>query len=670
MPESAPSSVPLHVGAAWYPECWPEDQWRADVDRMKELGVNCVRLFESAWHRLEPREWEHDFEWANRALDMLKEADIGVVLATPTAAPPAWLVTKYPEVLATRPDGRRLAHGRRRHYSPVSARYREFCARIVDQMVHAFRGHDAVVGWQVDNELGGADYGPEARRAFHAWLHERFGHVDDLNKAWGLEFWSQAYEYFEQIPVPAIGDVGRAPVPDDLRHHPSLMLAFQRFLNDQWSGFVQTQCEVIRAGFDKPVSTNMTPNWAMNYFRQNHLMDRVAMTLDAPDLMHLDRMRAEKPGVPFWLLQTRASADSAPLTAWLATLAGAEMTLFHPWRQNWSGQDMSTPGIVNATGQWGPQKPPIEKAFAQLKDHAQFLADNPPVEARVAVVMSNESAWAFSIDPPEPNFNYEQVWRDEFYAPVARQHYWRDVIDQNADFCPYHVLLVPLVPVLFPPTKERLKEWVEGGGCLLVGPLTGHRNEEFTAWTDQALGGLEDLLGATCTGAFPVQPGTKLVWGDTPPEGDTPAEGDAAANEVPTSDPRGLGHGFTPAAARPLARYRGGHGDGQSAILMHKLGQGSVITLGCRVDPDTYLDLVHTLCELAKVEPLAKGSPDVIVLPRMKPDASIAAYGLVNPTDQPQKIQLPHPGTDRLTGRTVGPELDIAPHEVLLIETA
>src|SRR5260221_10087278 len=165
--ETAPIPSSLHIGATWMPESWPEDQWALDVGRMKELGINCVRLFETAWHRFEPREWEFDFDWATRVLDMLKDAGIGAVIATPSAAPPAWMVSKYPEILRVTPDGRRSGHAPGRRYSVVSSRYREFCARIVDQMVHAFRGHEAVVGWQIDSQMSGADYGNEARRAFH-----------------------------------------------------------------------------------------------------------------------------------------------------------------------------------------------------------------------------------------------------------------------------------------------------------------------------------------------------------------------------------------------------------------------------------------------------------------------------------------------------------------------
>jgi beta-galactosidase GanA len=686
-PAATPADTPhpkrLHVGASWQPELWPEEQWARDIDRMREVGVNCVRLFDFAWHKFEPREWEFEFDWAVRVLDKLKEAGIDAIVATPTAAPPPWMATRHPEILQYLPEGRRTTPGKRRNYSVISPRYREFVGRIVDQMVHAFRGHEAIVGWQVDHEMSGADYGPEARRTFHTWLHDRFGNIDALNAAWCTEFWGQAYEYFEQIPVPAVADVGHSPVPDALRHHPSLMIAFQRFINDQWSSFIQSQCEVVRGAFDTPVSTNMSPNWGMNYFRQNHLLDRVGMSLkrDAAELssalMHFDRMRAEKPGVPYWLLDAKSDGRGVYAFGWLSTLMGGDLLLHATWREPWAGQQMARGGFVTPTGRWTAQRQALATLAAQLNEQAEFLANHPPVEARVGLVMSNESAWAFSIDPPEPDFEYESVWRDDFYLPVAQTHYWRDVIDQNADFCPYHVLIVPLVPMLFRPTKDRLKEWVQGGGCLLLGPLTGHRSEEFTAWTEQDFGGLEDLIGATCSGSFTTQeaPETRITWGtDAPPAGVLTSVSMSATPDNPTpeplpsSTPRGLGHAFTPTTAHALARYQHGPSAGQAAIVMNKLGQGTVLTVGARVDRESYLDLVHTLCELARIQPLATGSPHVAVIPRMNPDTSISAYGLVNLTEQEQTITLEKSGTDRLTDRPLGPDITLAPLEVLLLE--
>lgn len=373
--------------------------------------------------------------------------------------------------------------------------------------------------------------------------------------------------------------------------------------------------------------------------------------------------------MPFWLLGTPVRGRTAKAFGWLAALMGSEIVLVDPWREPWAGTRMSAGGVVSATGRWTHSKEPLEELASQFKAQAEFLSARPPVEARVGVVMSNESAWAFSIEPPEGDFVYEAVWRDDFYLPIAQTHFWRDVIDQSADFCPYQVLILPLVPMLYRPTRDRLKEWVEGGGCLLLGPLTGHRTEEFTAPTDQEFAGLEELMGATCTGRFSIEVGDKarILWGDGAPPASSEDAGEPV--EIPSSTPRGLCHAFAPTTAHVLGRYHG-CGTTDAAIVMNKVGQGTVITLGARVDRDSYLDLVHTLCELVKIEPLATGSPNVAVIPRMNADTTIAAYGLVNLTDTPQTITLPKPGTDRLTGRALGPEIDLEPHEVILLDLA
>jgi len=685
-------TTPLHIGAAWYPELWPEDQWEADIARMKEVGITCVRLFEYAWHKFEPREWEFEFSWATRLLDLLHTSGISVICCTPTAAPPLWMLTRYPEIVTTRGDGKRPIHTGGRVASAVSSKYREFCTRVVDQMVHAFRGHESIIAWQIDRDLGGTDHGAESRRGFHSWLLERFGAIDLINRAWGTGYRGQSFEYFDAIPVPPIG-LGSGAVPPEQRLHPSLMIAFQRFINDQWSTYVQNQCETIRGGFETPIVAAMTPGWGLNWFRLNHLLDRSTAAL-YPDarhypasMMYFDRMRAEKPGQTFWLLETspswsagthsvsghgagtgtgrirndHRSAAGTKAFAWLSVLSGGEMVMFGNFRQHAAGPAMSDGAIVTATGRWAPARDAVSELAKSFAEHGKWLVDHPPVEARIAVMVSNESAWAFSADPGEEGFDYETIWRNDFYLPLCRAHYWRDVIDQTQDYCPYHVLIMPLVPILHKQTLERLKEWIEEGGCLLIGPLTATRNEDYTAFTDHEFGGMEALIGATSAARFTVQGVEKDV---------------TVSFELRTQDsalstsPRGWCEAFTPTTAQPLARYHGGYGAGHVAALIHKVGQGTVITLGCRVDESAYMSLVRHLCETAGVLPLAEGGPDVAVFPRMHPDTSIAAYGLVNLSQSEQKLRLPEPGHDRLTGRELATELTLAPFEVLIHQLA
>ncbi len=660
-----------HLGASWYPENWPEEEWEADADRMAELGFTLMRLFEFAWHRFEPAEGVYDFAWAERVLDLLHERGIKAMIGTPTAAPPAWLTTAYPEVLRTRADGSRARHGKRRHGSAVSARYREHAARIAGAMAEAFAGHPALHSWQIDNEMSGHDYGEEATRRFRDFLRERFGDIASLNRAWGLEFWSQAYDDFEQIELcPA--DVGSREAPE--RNHPSLIMATCEFQNRCWDGFIAAQCEAIRACSDKPITTNMTGLvGSMDWFRHNRNLDFVGASMYA-DLAHyqnnyprFDRMRAEKPGSRYMLLETAPNwsgggpvwnihhcPDGLRLLSWLSTLAGSAGTIFWQWRSHHAGQEMQHGTHVSATGKWRPGKEAWHRLAREYAELGPWLSRHPPRPAETALMMSTRAAWAFSIDPIDRENRYAERFRDDYHLPLARHHIHRDVIGEGADFSPYRVLLLPHIPILRADTRRRLAAWVEAGGVLLLGPLTGYRTEEFTAFTDHEFGGLEDLMGATCSGSFSPQ------WVES--------EIDVAFADGHRCHPRIWCDRFIADDATVLAHYHGGWGDGGAAVLEHEYGEGRVITLGCPVDEATWLQLVHRALEAAGLGPVAVGSTEVYVVPRCDATGHTVAYGVANTSREERAITLPAGGHDLLADEHVHPDVDLAPLQVRLIK--
>ena len=72
---------------------------------MKETGVKVVRVAEFAWSRLEPSEGDFQLDWLDRAIDLFHKYGLQVVIGTPTATPPRWLTTKFPDVLPIFADG-------------------------------------------------------------------------------------------------------------------------------------------------------------------------------------------------------------------------------------------------------------------------------------------------------------------------------------------------------------------------------------------------------------------------------------------------------------------------------------------------------------------------------------------------------------------------------------
>jgi beta-galactosidase len=183
----------MRLGVCWYPEQWPESDWADDVARMADLGLRVVRIGEFAWARMEPRRDAWDLGWLDRAVEAIAGACLRVVLGTPTATPPLWLLRERPEIRLVGPDGRVRPTGSRRHTCPTSPAYREESARVAEVLAARYGTHPALEAWQVDNEPGNHDsarcWCDACQRAFRGWLAARHGDVDRLNAAWGQAFW-------------------------------------------------------------------------------------------------------------------------------------------------------------------------------------------------------------------------------------------------------------------------------------------------------------------------------------------------------------------------------------------------------------------------------------------------------------------------------------------------
>ncbi|MGC9449997.1 MAG: beta-galactosidase [Oceanipulchritudo sp.] len=660
----------FHLGASWYPEMWPPEEWPKDIARMREVGFTLIRLFEFAWKRFEPREGEFDFAWAREILDQLHAAGIRAMLGTPTAAPPAWLTSAYPEVLQMHADGTRKTHGKRKHYNHHSSKYRAFARRIAAKMAEELGNHPAVHSWQIDNEMSGFDYGPETREKFHAWLEEKYGDIENLNRTWGLDFWSQAYDRFEQVPL-CTASVGSIAVPE--RHHPSLIMAIARFQNEAWTIFIREQVEEIRKHCHHPITTNMTGfigqmDWPAHF----RVLDRSGTSLYA-DLSHIhinyskmDRLRAEKPH-PFWMLETAPNwSGGGPVwnihhdhngvraVTWMTMFLGGSMVLYWQWRSHWAGQEMQHGTCVGQTGQWMPGKETWARLASEFKEHGEWLLAHPAQRGPIAIMANCENAWLFSIDPVDPENQYAKRILEDYYMPLKRSHYHRDIIDEQAGLSPYRLLICPHMSILREETREALEEWVREGGRLLLGPLVGTRSVEMTAWTDRTFGGLEDLMGAD--GAIRFTP----HWVE-----DTI---DVEFSDATRCHPKFWCEGFSPReGTEVLATYRGGYGDGHPAVVSRSLGKGRIITVGCPLEETAYLALVRSLAAEAGVHPVVEGSERVLACPRVDTEGKVVAIGLVNTVKERQAIRLPMAGTDLLNGESTGEDIHLNPLEVKII---
>jgi beta-galactosidase len=230
----------MPIGAYYYPEHWPEEQWERDIKRIAELGFDFTHYAEFAWARLEPEDGKFDFDWLDKCVALAGKYGLKVVMCTPTPTPPAWLTEKHPEILLATEDGFQVKHGMRLNANGTHPVYQQYIRRIVEKMAERYGRHPVVCGWQLDNEPhfeGLYDYSPFARTAFQQWLKEKYGTIDRLNKAWGAAFWSYTFNNFGQIDIPN---------KKERNNNPHAQIDFKRYSADAIAASLRFQATILR----------------------------------------------------------------------------------------------------------------------------------------------------------------------------------------------------------------------------------------------------------------------------------------------------------------------------------------------------------------------------------------------------------------------------------------
>ena len=239
------------LGVCYYPEHWTEDRWAIDAAQMIEAGLTWVRVGEFAWSRLEPSPGDLQLDWLERAINVLGDAGLKVILGTPTATPPRWMLDKHPDMLAVDAEGRTRGFGSRRHYCFSHEGFIAESRRITEILANRFARNPHIQAWQTDNEYGchetTVSYSDAAKRAFQDWCAQTYQSPDALNRAWGNIFWSMEYDSFDQIGLPNLTVT---------EPNPSHVLAFRRFSSDQVVRFNRVQTDVLRAHTDVPLIHN------------------------------------------------------------------------------------------------------------------------------------------------------------------------------------------------------------------------------------------------------------------------------------------------------------------------------------------------------------------------------------------------------------------------------
>ena len=672
-------------GAAYYHEYQPYDRLDQDIALMKQAGITVVRVGESTWTSWEPRDGDFQFAWMDRIVNAMNQAGIKVIIGTPTYSIPPWLYKKHPDILVSHygtaphmtdpwngtypnalPGG---AYGPRQNMDLTHPEFRRYSERIIRKIAEHYAKHPAIIGWQVDNET--APNGlplPNVQKAFVERLKEKFGTTRRLNEVWGLVYWGQLVDNWNELPS------------RDGILNPGYKLEWERF--QQWivTDFLSWQAALIREyarpdqfitqDFVGGVRTNVD-QWAVSrsldvastniYHTTQDKLDGLAIAMGG------DLARSLKQQY-YLVTETNAQgigwdsrAQFPPydgqlrLSAWAHVASGASMVEYWHWHSLHYGQETYWRGLL------GHDLEPNRVFREATRTGAEFKRVGPEVadlrkDTSVAVLFSNDSYHGLSYMPVSDTVNYATVMQ-QMYRALFELNIEADFITpETTDLSKYKVLIVPPLYVASDETLERVSKYVENGGQVVMALKSGYSNEYSTVRWQRAPGPLRKAAGFSyqefSTLSYPVS-----LKPDRYKLGDN--------NQAST-----WAEFLLPETAETLATYDHPFFGKFPAITRNRFGKGSLTYEGTALSDELQKAVIREVLDRAGLTGADQQAPAPVRIRHGRNTKGTRVHFYLNFSPAPQNVTYSYPdGSELLSGKPVSRNgrLALAPWDVLVV---
>lgn len=649
----------IQFGGDYNAEQWPQESWAEDIRLMKELGVTLVTVGVFSWALLEPEEGVFDFSYHDAIIGMLADAGIGVDLATPTAAPPAWFWAAHPEARVVDHDGRVLGYGSRGMASPSSAAYREACVRVATALATRYGSHPAVKLWHVHNEYGvpvTECYSDASVAAFRRWVEATYGSIDAVNRAWGTLFWGQLYRAWNEIDVPrASGSIVNQ----------SLRLDFARFSNRQLIDCFRAERDAIRKHSDVPVTTNFMAGecYSVDYWSWVDEVDIVSndnylVPEDQENHILLafaaDLTRSFARGKPWILMEHSTSAvnwrgrnlakrpGQMRRNSLQHVARGADSALFFQFRQSRFGAEKFHSALVP---QAGTRTRVYQEACALGADVARLgQVAGSRVHASVAIAWDQDAFWAADMEwHPSTDLDHKERTY-AFYRELWRRNVAVDFVHPGADIDRYAVVILPQMYLLSDVAAANLRRYVAAGGTLLASYFSGIVDEHDAVPDGAYPGQLRDVLGLAITEFLPLgqEEEIPLASGRT---------GTVWSEEIVLD------------GAAATDRFLAGPAQGLPAATANDFGAGRAHYLATRLDGE---QLWETIADALGAAGVAVGEPSEGLERVVRVDEGGGEYVfLINHSDRPRAVSIR--GRELITGAEADGDIVVPAGEVRVV---
>lgn len=462
------------TGTSYYPEDWPLERIAQDAVLMKEAGISLVRMCEFAWSHMERANGVFTFDWLHKAFQIFQEHDLKIILCTPTASAPPWLIHEHPEILKQDIDGKRAYIGVREHTCFSTEVFLYYSARIVEKMAQEFKDYPNLFACQVDNEIGQSIfpfcYCKECQQKFQEFLKEKYHTVEVLNEAWGNTFWSLEYSAWEQVEIGG----------PNLRLNPSQVLDSQLYRSCSMLNFAMMQVDIIRKLCPNTMITtnNYTPLGDSRevyqildvasgdfYINSSHTLSSMAA--------RSDHYRCYRPGTPAWVLEIdpapwRPGKNLLEFFAWEFIARGLDVQVFFHWRSHLGGQEKINPTFIS----FGNKKTDSFQILKTVSEKIHAVLDRfgtlPQPQCEAAVLTDFTSDWIFM------QGKFERLtWVNNGHGALLDLGINSDFISPKDDLSCYKLLLIPVHAHISKTFADKLRNFIRDGGVVLMSNQSG-----------------------------------------------------------------------------------------------------------------------------------------------------------------------------------------------------
>lgn len=666
----------MRIGADYYPEHWEKQRWKTDAEMMVQANIKVIRLAEFAWSLFEPEDGRYEFDWLDEAMDFFGGYGIKIVLCTPSATPPKWMVDKHPDIYQDDIHGNPKEFGTRKHYCFNSSYYREKTRVLVEKIAKRYANHPALEAWQIDNELGWAKttrcYCEKCKEKFQLNLKEKYKTIENLNKSYGTVFWSQIYNSFEEVIIP------RAGACYDTCHNtqgqnPALLLDYYRFSSNSIIEFSEESIEAIKKYSDKPITTNMldasvNSGTGIDYFKLSEIMDFVSWDnyiefqwgIAKNETVSKDHalLRSYKKK-PFWVMEQQSGPcgwskmGPAPtpgklrLWTYSAVANGADTVVYFRWRACPFGTEEYWHGILGHDGKPNRRYEEIKNVGREMEKLSLSYGPLQP-KARVAIMKSFDSEWSHSIHQHVEGFDYDKLL-EAYYKPFYEMGIPVDFVYPEEELSGYSLVFAPALLMIDEKAKKNIEGYVKSGGKLLLTFRSGIKDMNNNMLMETVPGVFAELTGieihdydpqfqkqTRVSGIFGE--GTAKLWCDV----------------------------ITLTSAKSLGVYVDDYYAGQPCFTVNRQEAGEVYYLGCDLDEAAMEKLAKYMCNKAEIPVNLYHIAGVETVETS--DGKAKALFLLNHNSYPVVLPLDQKYTEMLHQVEVEETLVLAPYEVAILK--